>query len=327
MKYFNEDQIEVNRIEYKFFIPGLLKNKLRVYQQFDFLIEEFDPDVIMFHGLGGLGLGTVVKYVKKHPNVKLFVDSHEDFNNSGKSFISRQLLHKKFNRRIVQSALPYINKIFCVAYECFGFLEKMYKVPKNMMELYPLGGNIFDEAVRQEKRMRRRRELGLKDEDILLVHSGKMDKYKRTVDIIKALKRVNSNNIQLVIIGALSNDVKESITELIQKDDRVRFLGWKNSDDLLEYLCASDLYIQPGGQSATMQNAACCGSALALYPYTSHIKLMGNTVFYIESSKDIEKLLKDILKNPEHLEKKRIVSYGLAKKKLDYCKLAKRLYE
>lgn len=324
--YYNEDGIEVNRIKYKKHTPKALKNKLRIYQQFDFLIESFAPDIILFHGFGGAGLLTVVKYVKKHPNVRLFVDSHEDFHNSGTNWLSRVVLHQGYNRYIVQKALPYIEKILCVGYECYEFLNKMYKVPEDMMELYPLGGTVFPEKIRQEKRMRRRMELGLKDNDILLVHSGKMDKYKRTVDILKAFKQVNSNNIQIVIIGALTADVKERVMQLIQNDDRVKFLGWKNSDDLLEFLCASDLYIQPGGQSATMQNAACCGSGLALYPYPSHKVLMENSVFYIETVQDIQNLFIKIIRNPDYLEIKRKTSYNLAKEKLDYKELAKRIY-
>lgn len=321
-----ENGIRLIRLPYHKILNKFISGKIRKADKLEKIIKEYKPDVILYHGVCGYELKTVAKYKKENTEVKLYVDSHEDFHNSGTNFVSRQFLHKGFNRKVVQNALPYIDKILCVSYECYEFLNKMYKVPENMMELYPLGGTVFPEKIRQKKRMRRRAELGLKNNDILLVHSGKMDKYKRTADILKALKEVNSNNIQLAIIGALADDVNEEITQLIKKDSRVKFLGWKNSDELLEYLCASDLYIQPGGQSATMQNAACCGSALALYPYESHKVLMEETCFYINTIEDMVQLFKKITEQPNILDMKRLESYTLAQNKLDYKILAKRLY-
>lgn len=321
-----ENGIRLIRLPYHKILNKFISGKIRKADKLEKIIKEYKPDVILYHGVCGYELKTVAKYKKENTEVKLYVDSHEDFHNSGTNFVSRQFLHKGFNRKVVQNALPYIDKILCVSYECYEFLNKMYKVPENMMELYPLGGTVFPEKIRQKKRMRRRAELGLKNNDILLVHSGKMDKYKRTADILKALKEVNSNNIQLAIIGALADDVNEEITQLIKKDSRVKFLGWKNSDELLEYLCASDLYIQPGGQSATMQNAACCGSALALYPYESHKVLMEETCFYINTIEDMVQLFKKITEQPNILDMKRLESYTLVQNKLDYKILAKRLY-
>ncbi|MEG1619757.1 MAG: glycosyltransferase [Eubacterium sp.] len=326
-KYLSGDGIEVNRLEYKRIFSNTISKKIRKYKNTEKIITNYKPDIILYHGFGGYELRTVAKYKKNNPNIKLYVDSHEDFHNSGTNFLSKKILHRGFNRRIVQEALPYIDKILCVAYESFDFLQKMYDVPQEKMEFYPLGGIVFDEDMRLKKREKKRRELGIKDDDILLVHSGKLDKYKRTRDIISALSHTNSNKLKLCIIGSIPEKDKNELLELINKDNRIIYLGWKSADELMEYLCASDLYVQPGGQSATMQNAACCGSALALYPYESHRDLMKDTVFYIESIEDMKNLFLKISKEKKILEIQRNKSYALAKEKLDYKKLAARLYQ
>jgi hypothetical protein len=76
-----------------------------------------------------------------------------------------------------------------------------------------------------------------------------------------------------------------------------------------------------------MQNAACCGAALALYPYSSHQYLFHHAVFYVENEADMEVLLKKAAADPGILEEKRKQSFAVAEETLDYVKLAARLYQ
>jgi glycosyltransferase involved in cell wall biosynthesis len=326
-EYYNNDGIRVVRVPYNWFPLNPIKHKIRSYKNIDKILEEFKPDIILFHGACAWELINVSRYKSKNSNVKLYVDSHEDFNNSAKNFISRQILHKFFYKTVIQTALPYIDKILCVGYECFAFLKEMYDVPDDMMEFFPLGGNIFKDIIRIEKRSKIRASLSLRDSDLLLVHSGKMDKQKKTAEIVEAFLEADLDNLFLIIIGSMTNDVSEELIPLIDKTAKIHYLGWKNAEELLDYLCASDLYVQPGGQSATMQNALCCGSAAALYPHESHKYLLGESVFYIETVEDMKKLFELISKDPQKLEDKRKMSFKIAQEKLDYKKLAARLYE
>jgi len=326
-EYYNNDGIRVVRVPYNWFPLNPIKHKIRSYKNIDKILEEFKPDIILFHGACAWELINVSRYKSKNSNVKLYIDSHEDFNNSANNILSKYILHKIFYKKIIQRTLPYIDKIFCVGYECFAFLKEMYDVPDNMMEFYPLGGIILDENIRNLKRQKIRASLNMTDSDLLLVHSGKMDKNKKTADIVDAFIGTKAKNLVLVIIGSMTEDVEHKLIPLIEKNPNLHYLGWKKSEELIDYLCASDLYVQPGGQSATMQNALCCGSAAALYPHESHKYLLGDSVFYIESIEDMKNLFEQIALDPEILEKKRSQSFELAKEKLDYKKLAARLYE
>lgn len=319
--------IRLIRKKYINLFGNFISNKIRAVKGLYFLLEQLEPNIIFHHGLQTYEMLTIKKYKILHPEIKFYVDSHVDFNNSATNIISRYILHKIFYKKIIQSSLPYIDKILCVGYECFAFLKEMYDVPDNMMEFYPLGGDIIKENIRIEKRYKIRASLNLRDSDLLLVHSGKMDKKKRTAEIVEAFLDAKANNLVLVIIGSMTEDVEHKLIPFIEKNPEIRYLGWKNSEELMDYLCASDLYVQPGGQSATMQNALCCGSAAALYPHESHKYLLGNSVFYIETVEDMKNLFKLISKNPQKLEEKRKLSFKIAQEKLDYKKLAARLYE
>ena len=332
LKTEEEDRILSNRIrlirkKYKNLFGEFISGKIRAVTGLYEILEAEKPDIIFHHSLQTLEMLTVLKYKKINPNVKFYVDSHGDFYNSATNFLSKYILHKIFYKIIIKRSLPYIDKVLCVGYECFDFLREMYVIPDSLMEFYPLGGKIFSYEDRLKKRQKIRKEMNLSIDDILIVHSGKMDTLKRTKEILDAFLVVQDKRLRLILIGSMTESVYKLLKPLIDLDVRIEFLGWKNADRLMEYLCASGLYVQPGGQSATMQNAACCGSALALFPYESHKYLMKETVFYISTSENIKDLFIKISENPKILEKIRQKSFKLAQEKLDYKKLAQRLYQ
>lgn len=326
-EYYSENDILVKRIPYRYFPIEFISRKARSYLGVSKIIASFAPDVILFHGLCAYEIITVAKYKQAHPEVKLYMDSHEDFHNSAQNFLSKYVLHKIFYKHILKKTLPYIDKIFYVSYECKQFLINIYDIPEYMLEYYPLGGIIVDDNSRKIKREQIRSLHSISRSDILLVHSGKMGQLKKTLELVKALHETNAQNLKLLIIGSMTHDVSDNVMPLIEKDPRITYLGWKSGDELIDYLCASDLYVQPGSQSATMQNALCCGSAAALFPHESHKYLLGDSVFYIETIDDMKKLFELITDNPNLIEEKRMQSNKIAREKLDYKVLAARLYK
>lgn len=324
--YETEFGVPIVRIPYYKVLNHYFSTKIRKYIGVNNLIENFNPDIIMFHGCCAYELLTVSKYIKKHPWVKLYVDCHEDFHNSAQGFFSKYILHKLLYKNILKSSLPSIEKVLYLTYESKLFLNQLYKLPDNNLEFYPLGGIIINEKERIEKRSRIRTLLNIDENDILLVHSGKMDKIKHTEDIVRALSMIKGQNIKLIIIGTMTDDVKKNVFPYIENDNRIEYIGWKNSNELIEYLCACDLYVQPGGQSATMQNALCCGSAVVLYPHESHKFLLGEAVFYCRTVDDIKNIFELVLDNRDILNEKLTNSNKIAHELLDYKNLAKRLY-
>ncbi len=195
------------------------------------------------------------------------------------------------------------------------------------MEFYPLGGQIPSDSEYAEKRARRRQELKLAENELLLVHSGKLDTLKRTDDLLKAFAAVPELDAKLAIIGSIPEDRRELLAPLMDADERVIYLGWKSAGELLEYLCACDLYCQPGSQSATMQNAVCCGCPVLSYPHSSyqHDYSYGNFI-WAATMEEITARFRDIATGKIDLNALRKASETCARELLDYRKLAARLY-
>lgn len=324
--YLNKDLITVIRLPFRKFIPLRISSKIRTYPNVYKLIDEFKPNVIIFHGIAALELLTVAKYKKNNMDVKLYVDNHADFHNSAQNLLSRELLHKGFYKRIVKKSIPYIDKIFYISKECCDLLKELYSVPNEKMEFYPLGGDIIDKENHDKNREYIRKELSISDDEILFIHSGKLDKLKRTIDILEAFYQVKNKKFRLIILGSIPEGMKNKIIPLIERDNRVSFLGWKTSEELLRFLCAGDMYLQPGDQSSTMQNAICCGCPVMLYPYDSHEPYLRGNGFFVENLNDIINCFKKIEENPKILERMKINSIKVAHELLDYKKLADRLY-
>lgn len=116
------------------------------------------------------------------------------------------------------------------------------------------------------------------------------------------------------------------MNQLIAQDNRVRFLGWADSNQLKNYLCASDLYIQPGSQSATMQQSLCLRNLVLLDNVKSHTVFVKENGWLINDTNEINGILELIDQSPEILSKMSENSYSIAIQLLSYKSLANKIY-
>ncbi len=321
-----ESGVRLLRIPYDRVINAYVSEKARKASRLLPLLNSFSPDVILFHGMAAWELLTVAKYKKTHPHVRFYADSHEDANNSGRNWLSRHILHGLFYGAINRKVYPLIDKLFYISYETRDYLKAVYRLSEDKMEFFPLGGLIPGESERLATRARIRAELGLSESDVLILHTGKMDPLKRTGEILAALSNITENNVRLVLIGSMPDNVKDALETAIAKDSRVSFLGWKNAEELMAYLCACDIYAQPGSQSATMQNAMCCGAAVMLYPYPSHEPYVKSNGWFVKTVDDMTAVFREAAGNPGLLHQMGGQSLKIARELLDYRKQAAKLY-
>lgn len=324
-KYVNENEIEVIRIPYRGL--GRIARRLRMYKGVTKILNSFLPDVIFFHGMCSYELRTVSQYVKKNPRVKFFVDTHADRYNSAQNFLSKNILHKIVYRIFYKTSERYIDKLFYITHDTKVFAEKMYCPKKEKMHYLPLGGIIIDEKSYQKTRQNFRDLLGIGEKDILFIHTGKINKSKRSLELFYAFSKARNSLLKLIVVGEFSSDIHDEALRVISSNSSITFLGWKSPSELAGYLCASDVYIQPGSQSATMQDALCNRCAVALVPYESHTFLLSDAAFYIESKKDMEDLFQGIIENRNLVEEKKSKCWKIATDRLDYAVLAKEMYK
>lgn len=325
--YFTEYGVPIIRMAYCDWMIKPIAKKLRIHPAFKRVLNDFAPDVIMFHGTCGYEIKTAAEYANAHPTVKFYVDSHEDFNNSARTAFVRVMLYDLFYRPLIRHALHSIRKVLYITEETRAFCSKQLKIPDSKLEYYPLGGFLQSDEQYAVFRSEYRNKIGANAGELIILHTGKLGKRNRTLDLLTAFSQVRDKRLRLIITGLLKPEIETAAKRLIDSDDRIQYLGWVPVEELQKYLCCADMYAQPGSQSATMQQAVCCRCAILLYPYESHLALLGNNAMYVQSVKDIAAVFLRLAQDPVRVLSTSSWATEVAQQKLDYVKLAARLTE
>lgn len=319
--------VRLVRLPYVHVLNHFVSDKFRKVKGLYQLLADFAPDVILSHDLSYWSVLDVIRYKQDHPEVKFYADTHTAYYNSGTNWLSLHVLHRIFYRYLVRQTLPYLEKFFYVGIGEKEFAMANYSVPESLMEFYPLGGTLLSDEEYAAVRAKRRAELGLEENDRLYIHSGKLDALKRSDELFRAFSAVDDPHAVLAVIGSIPEDRKSVLLPLIEADKRIRYLGWKTGEELQEYLCAADLYCQPGSVSATMQNAVCRNTPVMSYPhpaYTSNLDY--GQFFWIRTQADMEQVFGKLKADPAVLAPMTAAARRCAEELLDYRRLAARLY-
>ena len=321
--YRGSDGAQVTRLPYVWWLPGLLGRKLRVHPGVYEFLEAFAPDAILFHGCAGNEIATCARYVKAHPEVLFYADSHEDFNNSARSPVSRWLLHRIFYRQRLQRALPFLQRVLSISVESIEFCHQVYGVPREKIEFFPLGGFPLSESDIAQKREVQRAAQGVGPQNRVFLASGKMAPRKQLKETLETFARLDDPNARLWVAGVLVDPGKATLEALIAVDDRVRFLGWQSPEQLTDLLCGADVYLQPGSQSATMQHALCCGCPVIIDDVPAHQPYRDSGARLVNGDEDLFRALQEAVALPADIGREPALRF--AEEHLDYGVLAQRV--
>lgn len=317
--------VKIIRVKYKLpFFGSKINSRLRIYKGIYSVLEKEKPNIIFVHDLQTWSLFDIAKYLRRHPKCVGLCDIHSTYENTAHNFISKYLLGRIVYRFIVKRNISAFRHVFYISHDIKRFMRNEYHVVLNdkNSSFLPLGDLTEDESRHDICRKKVLGELGLPDDAIILIHSGKLVKQKRTSELIEAFKTVDNPNMYLLIVGKIPDENK-SCEQLIESDKRIKYLGWKTASELKEYIIASDLYVQPGTASSTLNTAICCGCPVMLSPIRDasyRYYLDKKKVFFADSVDSMKRVLKKISDNPCVLNKYREYSRWYADTLLDYRK-------
>jgi 1,2-diacylglycerol 3-alpha-glucosyltransferase len=324
--YLGSDGAQVHRLPYRRWLPERVARKLRIYEGTRHHLSDFKPDVILFHGACALDLLVIAKFVQQHPEVAWYVDCHEDFNNSARNVVSKWLLHGLIYRPTLRHVLPMVRKVLCITPESIVFMRQFYGLKSEQVELFPLGGDVYEDDAYHNIRTAERYARGIADNTCLFVQSGKLDAAKKLTSTLRAFRQIPGDHVRLVIAGKLMPDVESEAQALIAADARVSFIGWVNPGSLKTLLCAADVYVQPGSQSATMQMSLCCRCAVVLDDVPSHHIYHDGNGYLVQNETQLASALQNMAQSSrEVLTTMHSHSRDVAARWLDYRQLARRI--
>ena len=328
--YINENGCKVRRLAIKQKLKP--SYKFKKYKDLYITLKEEEPNIIFIHNVQFLDILKIAKYVRKRPNVKVYVDNHTDTSNSATNWISLNLLHKIIWKYCANMILPYTTKFYGVLPARVDFLLEVYKIPKEKVELLNMG--MDDDRVPFSKNDTIKNEIRnkyhIKPNDFLIMTGGKIDiAKKQTLLLMEAIKKIEKHDVKLIVFGSVCKELKEEINSLCD-NSIVQYIGWIDVDDAYQYFASSDLVVFPGRHSVFWEQVAGLGIPMLVkyWKGTTHIDVGGNCEFlYEETVDEIKDKIENLLNNKKLYENMKVVAEKIGMERFSYLKIAKQSLE
>lgn len=221
-------QIDFDRSPYKI-------QTFVAYKQLDKLLKEYDFDVIHCHTPMGGFLG---RLAGKNNNIpKIIYTAHGFHFYKGCPKLNRLLYYP-----IEKTMARYTDALITINSEDFASAKKL-NVKGNTYRIHGIGIDT-KKFSSQYNASKIRNELGIKDNQFVLISVGEININKNQEIIIRAMNKMRDRDIVYLICGdgfkktELIRMVKEN-----QLEDNIRFLGYR--EDIERIYAASDLFVFP----------------------------------------------------------------------------------
>lgn len=327
--YYTKENIPITRIPYIKWLPQSICKKLRIYSGIKRVIENFKPDIIFIHGPQFMSIRKIKNYAKANSDVIIYVDSHSDFINSGKSFLSRKILHGIIYKWCAKKIEPFTRKFYGVLPIRVDFLTQVYGVPAHKVELLVLGADHteVDLARKDEIRKNIREGLNIKENEFVLITGGKIDVRKRIDVLMQMIIDLKKQDMVLIVFGKSSAELKDRIKKLATSNS-IRFIGWIPSEKVYDYFLSADLGIFPGTHSVLWEQAVGVGLPCIFKKWNGmqHVDLHGNCLFF-EKEDELGELILSLYNNRRKLLGMKEVAEEKGMHEFSYFEIAKRAIE
>lgn len=233
----------------------------------DKTLECIAPDVVFGHGTTNYTSFALARHARRS-SAPLLLDCHMMFTVQDKSRLGR-LFYALLARATTRFLTPQVERFYGVADECCDFLTQAQKVPESKVDLLPLGldTDIFQPA--PEEGVALRRLLGLAEEDILLMQTGKLTQDKGPHLLAEAAAPLMRDDprVHVVFVGGgglrYLDQVRRAF-EVLGVSDRVHFVPLVPAHKLAAYFSAADICVFPAASSLSAIEAAGCGAAVVM---------------------------------------------------------------
>jgi len=294
---------------------------------------QIKPDILFIHGPQFGNAKDIIKYKKKFPKTKIYVDNHNDYYNSGyNASFKKRILHK-FYFGVAARKLDKITNIWwgTLPIRC-DFLIDIYKINSSKVKFLPMG--IDDDLlykINSKSKHEFKESLGIQNE-FIISSGGKLTRDKNLKELIAYLNEFHFNNpsfkFKLLLFGDIDKDYKKDIEHLNYNFD-VKWLGWCSPEQIVSILSITDLAIYLGGHSVLWEQTVALGtpSIFRKYEGIQHLNFNNNCLFidYNDFSSLPDTLSKIIIK--EDFNKLKKAAQSSKKGFLFYSNIAKKAIE
>ncbi len=288
------------------------------------LILREKPDLLFIHGFHFLKSRAIRELLSDSHEFRVSMDSHADyfssgFNSSNKAKKFKAIAtYKLVYKRLIHKYLDRLHRFYCVSPASEIFAHEVLRIPVNKIYSLPLG--VVMDEIPYDQKVSIREELRLKFKiplsAVVIVTAGKQDREKRSVFLARVFNSLQSRDAYLIVVGNLEDDVREELSSEVRKNNRITLTGWKEPEEMIKILLASDIAVFAGSQSVLWQHALGCGlpAIFKYWPGVDYLSI-GNALFLntLHEKELLERLQylidnKEIRENMERLAREHCVN-------------------
>lgn len=328
-EYVNEEGIKIVRLPIIVSQKCQVMKVLRCYKgTYNTLVNE-KPDIIFVHGGQFWDIREIIKYKKKNPLIKVFVDNHADYVNSARTWASYHIMHRIIWKRGIRKSIAYTEKFYGVAPARVDFLIKMYDVPKEKTSLLVMGADddLVEKSRAKESIELNRKKYNILPDDFLIVSGGKIDRDKKNIiNLLEFVKRYQEEHIKLIFFGPIIEELKEKLLQYVD-GKKIQYVPWLDTSESYNLFAIANLAVFPGGHSVYWEQAAGCGVPLIVkyWKGITHVDLEGNCEFIHEDTYDeLGDLLTPLISQEHKYMKMKEIAEAKGMEEFSYKNIAKR---
>lgn len=249
-----ETGVKIIRIPVQKYISGRAIFDKIVFEK----AKEMTPDVIYAHGNDSYnGMQFLLK--QKMFNCPVLSDSHMvDMASTNKFASVYRAIYRLFVTPVIKK-----NKNIIIRTVDDPFIIKSYGIPKEQAPVVGFGSDTRkfhpDKSVKAEMR----RELGISDDEIVVVYAGKLDEFKGGLFLAESIHdkiEIQGAKLRFLLIGNISGDKAKETGELLdQSENNLLMYPTQVYSDLPKWFQTADVAIFPKQCSLTYYDVLACG--------------------------------------------------------------------
>jgi glycosyltransferase involved in cell wall biosynthesis len=213
----------------------------------------------------------------------------------------------------------FTEKCFAVTTDAGVVASSIYGVQKDKVKITTLGVNtdLFKADARVKATIRT--QLGLKNEDIICLYSGKFSTLKNPVILARAIEKLNAKSLTFKGLfigdGEQFNDISAIENCLI--------LPYQQQQTLAQYYQSADIAVWPFGESSSQLDAVATGLCLVMSDSVQAYDRVEATTFFEENgqyrpkiisrmckSNDVDDLVRALESLANKAERQRLIALG-----------------
>lgn len=323
--YTNENGIKVTVLPFH-------KSNFRLSEKLHYVdglykkLDSISPDIIFCHGISFYSINELSKYCKGHKNVRLYCDCHSDYFNTPTNTLKYFLLNRIFWPIIAKKIHKYAIKFWGTTPARCDYLERIYRCPKDKIDLLVMGGDndYISFLKRDEMRNMLMSQFKIPRDNILVVSGGKLTEGKNIIELIQAVREIK--DMTLIIFGSLSRNIENDFYKELKSSKNIIYMGWKNQKDIYDIMISSDLAIFPGTHSVLWEQSIACGlpAVFRKRDLMTHVDIGGNCLFVESGTKEEIKSVLTRIKEKSIYNSMRLIAQTKGVEYFSYKNIAKR---